>query len=628
MVDSFRKWEVQLEPPSLIVAGSGTWQIRRSNGSSRGLKEFTFNLTKLVQPIDTLTAKKTRVLWVLQEPVNEEKLPKQWMAVTNRAIDQYNWAAHEMMVNSGVQVWSSSRALVSGLVSEARDGGLHIPARSLHHHTQILTNLHCNDHMAFYDGTCCSSPEQRTTLQSLTYSVLAVCIIVGAFMALNRYRKGTDNPAPSNTYLLVVSVAKMGLIMAYFYLCDRTNFFMKENKYFSSVSFWLPLGYVFALGLFFTEDSRYTKALHRDQTEEMKGWMQLVLLIYHMTGASSNLQIRNHVQMIISAYLFLSGYGHFYYLWHRNDAGIVRFFQVIFRLNFLPILLCLCMNRPYQFYAFAPLISFWFLLVYLVLIAPPRITAASVEANPLNYLYLVLKLVGLFTIIIILYMSEVFFEKVFVTRPWKALFVTTDDDIHDWWLRWKLNRYSMCYGVVFGLALVSGQRFGLVDDSNHSNLFSPRLALAATFISLLGLGAAATYALLCPNTLECEEVHSYSAFVPIVSYIVLRNVSGMLRTRYSSLFAWFGKISLELCFCQYHIWLAADSHGVLVFVPGYPVLNALITSFIFVCAAHEIRQVTTILMPYAVPSDWRLVLRNFLIFLMILVPIGIHDGMF
>lgn len=46
---------------------------------------------------------------------------------------------------------------------------------------------------------------------------------------------------------------------------------MKENKYFSQVSFWLPVGYVFALGLFFTEDSRYTKVLHRDQTDEWKG---------------------------------------------------------------------------------------------------------------------------------------------------------------------------------------------------------------------------------------------------------------------------------------------------------------------------------------------------------------------
>lgn len=62
----------------------------------------------------------------------------------------------------------------------------------------------------------------------------------------------------------------------------------------------------------------------------------------------------------------------------------------------------------------------------------------------------------------------------------------------------------------------------------------------------------------------------------------------MLRTRYSSFFAWFGRISLELFLCQHHIWLAADTHGVLVLLPGYPVLNVLITLFIFVCAAHEV----------------------------------------
>ena len=29
----------------------------------------------------------------------------------------------------------------------------------------------------------------------------------------------------------------------------------------------------------------------------------------------------------------------------------------------------------------------------------------------------------------------------FLTRPWKALFVTTDDDIREWWFRWRLDRY-------------------------------------------------------------------------------------------------------------------------------------------------------------------------------------------
>jgi hypothetical protein len=46
-------------------------------------------------------------------------------------------------------------------------------------------------------------------------------------------------------------------------------------------------------------------------------------------------------------------------------------------------------------------------MVYLVLALPPQVTATSSESNPLQYLYLVLKFVGLFSVITILYMSEV-----------------------------------------------------------------------------------------------------------------------------------------------------------------------------------------------------------------------------
>ncbi|KAG0423140.1 hypothetical protein HPB47_001077 [Ixodes persulcatus] len=228
---------------------------------------------------------------------------------------------------------------------------------------------------------------------------------------------------------------------------------------------------------------------------------------------------------------------------------------MLFRMNLLVVVLCLSMNRPYQFYYFVPLVSFWFVVVFVTMTSIPQVVAASAEANPLQYLYIVLKFVGLFSVVTILYMSEVFFEKIFVTRPWKALFVTTDDSIKEWWFRWKIDRY-------------------------------------------------------------------------IISYIILRNISGLLRTRYSTFFAWFGKISLELFIAQYHIWLAADTHGVLVLVPGYPVLNVIVTSFIFVCISHEIHLLTGKLVVFAIPADWRYMVRNLSIFFLILIPIGIHDGMF
>ena len=69
--------------------------------------------------------------------------------------------------------------------------------------------------------------------------------------------------------------------------------------------------------------------------------------------------------------------------------------------------------------------------------------------------------------------------------------------------------------------------------------------------------------------------------------------------------------------------------GVLVLIPNYPVVNILLTSFIFACAAHEINLITNILVKILVPdNNFKVVLRNTFLFIAILIPIGIQDGMF
>ncbi|KAF7268298.1 N-acetylneuraminate (7)9-O-acetyltransferase [Rhynchophorus ferrugineus] len=645
MVDYFWYWDNSETRPSVIVVGSALGPILNSNGSLSTLEQYRVNITRLVQPIDKLAAKKTTVLWTVQAPVNEEKLVPDKSVIDNNLLDLYNKAAIEMLSHSKAKIWWSSRLIGQGMVLDSPDGIL-LADRPLSHNTQILLNMYCNDYMNFNDGTCCSSVEPYTTLQIVTFVILAICILVAIFMALHRlvqrvlgrpiydYQRLPETDAQQvlvvskGYYTLFVELSKLAVIMVYFFICDRTNFFMKENKYYSEFSFWLPIGYVTALGLFFTEDSKLTKILHRDQLNECKGWMQIVILVYHVTGASRILIINMHVKVLISAYLFLLGYEHFFYVWHRGDVGLVSLFKTLYRLNFMTVTLCLCMNRPYQFYYFGPLLSFWYLMIYGFLAFPPRITAQTSENNYMQYFYLLMKFICLFSIITILFMSEVFFEKIFVTRPWKALFVTTDDDIKDWWFRWKLDRYSILYGMCFAVLLIIGQKFNVFDDNNHSNLFSKRVALSGTLAAIIGLGVYGAITMLCHNEPECSEIHSYVAFIPIVSFIFLRNVTGVLRTRYSSFFAWFGEIHLELFLSQYHIWLAADTHGVLVLIPGFPVLNLIITTYIFVCASHAIHEITTMLQPYAVPEDWKFVLRNFILFLAVLVPIGINDGMF
>ena len=53
--------------------------------------------------------------------------------------------------------------------------------------------------------------------------------------------------------------------------------------------------------------------------------------------------------------------------------------QVLFRYNLLVVLLCVTMNRPYQFYSFVPLVSFWYLMVFVTMWLPPRVHASRIN---------------------------------------------------------------------------------------------------------------------------------------------------------------------------------------------------------------------------------------------------------
>ncbi len=108
-----------------------------------------------------------------------------------------------------------------------------------------------------------------------------------------------------------------------------------------------------------------------------------------------------------------------------------------------------------------------------------------------------------------------FFEKVFITRPWKALFVSTDDDIHDWWMRWKIDRYSVPVGMLLALGYHVGRKYKILEDDNHGHLFSTRISLVVALFSLMGICGYGTFSVFCRNQLECIEIHSYVGFIPV-----------------------------------------------------------------------------------------------------------------
>lgn len=675
---------------SFIMLGLGTWYIEynstahassipiHSGVGDETLEMYKTNLTSLIETIRTLkydniddssssssnSKDELNIYWMLQDPIDEYKYKylNNKTKLNNKQIDSYNRASLSLLHYSPFKIWSSSRLAAQGYIKDSPDG-FKLGSFVLEIDSQILYNLYCNNKMNFNDGSCCSQPENMSLLQQIIFSFFIICCIITVYLYFyQRYCKnsklrvnisgseitlngGCKDAASNGVYSFLTSLSRLAIIMLYFYACDSANFYMKENKHYTKLNFLIPLIYVTVLGLFFHDSSNMTTVLNRQQTDECKGFIQILILVYRISGADRNLALSLASNLFSSSYLFLTGYGHFKYYWTIGNYSAPRFFEILFRLNFLPILLCFTMNRMYQFYSFIPFVTFWFISIYLIMFLPPRVSVHSARDNPMHYFYMIVKLLFFAGLITTLNMSEIIFEKIFLIRPWKFLFVTADDLINDWKASWKRDSYTVLYGMGFGLIMCLLRRINIINDNDTYNdliddeslndeisndktrLFaSKRLNYLLSLLSVIGIIIYILFIFFCSNKQEYENIHAYLTILPIVSYIMLRNLVWSLREKCSYLFSWFGKITLELYICSFHILLAADSNGILVFLPGYPVLNILITLFIFICIAHELNLITKSLIIYFIPNNWKFILRNFCVFIILLMPIAIKYG--
>lgn len=266
------------------------------------------NITSIAPLLEKL-AKTSDVYWVLQDPVYEDLLSENRKMITNEKIDAYNEAAVSILNSStrnsksNVKMFSVSKLIAQETITESLDG-LHLPESSRETSAMILMNVYCNKILKPVDGSCCQPQPPLTLIQKLAACFFTLSIIgylIFYIIHRNTHRKNkscTDlesgeekkniiNPPVSPLEILLQSFCKLGLIMAYFYMCDRANLFMKENKFYTHSTFFIPIIYILVLGVFYNENTKETKVLNREQTDEWKGWMQLVILIYHISGAST-----------------------------------------------------------------------------------------------------------------------------------------------------------------------------------------------------------------------------------------------------------------------------------------------------------------------------------------------------
>jgi len=286
--------------------------------------------------------------------------------------------------------------------------------------------------------------------------------------------------------------------------------------------------------------------------------MQTLILIYHYTGASKILGIYEIIRLLVASYLFLTGFGHATFFLKKGDFSLRRFASVLIRINLLSCILPYIMKTDYLFYYFSPLTSFWFVVIYF--------TMRVGHARNNSLIFLTAKIITSAALVNSLIRTPGIFDILFHGLE-KCCNIRWDT--HEWQFRLQLDGYIAMVGALCGAVSVhitdilkqdgvQDSRFNDLMRSSFLRLRSLALVFALTIPPIFYLVARAAPSKIIYNS----YVPFFSAF-PILSFVLLRNFSLRARNVHSSIFAWMGRHSLETFTLQFHIWLAADTKGLL-----------------------------------------------------------------
>ena len=102
------------------------------------------------------------------------------------------------------------------------------------------------------------------------------------------------------------SIAILGFIMFFYYLCDNNHYFAATERTYSRDLFWFLFLLLVAVAAGLTRKETPDKILNREQTEEWKGWMQVMFVWYHYFKAA---ETYNAIRVFIAAYVWMTGFG-------------------------------------------------------------------------------------------------------------------------------------------------------------------------------------------------------------------------------------------------------------------------------------------------------------------------------
>lgn len=526
--------------------------------------------------------------------------------------------------------------------------GIHVVDRVAERKIDLALNARCNaakGHQIPHEASCCMVYPERHWLPELVAIVAALVLFWRCWKSL---RAGRSQP-PRSVYEVIAGQNKaqaavyfIPMIIAYCDHADRSHKFTKLNRHYDTSTFLATCAVFWLFSLLSWRSSsrsgslpvaRPTKArfepalqndkgfLSREQSNEWKGWMQAMILLYHYHHASQTLWVYKVIRLLISGYIFLSGYGHTTYLLRTGDFSLRRTAAIIFRLNLLSALLPYMMGTDYNFYYFAPIITFWYLVVHLTLGVLRRYNQDPVL------------LLG--KIVVAAIATSCF---ILIPQPLQLVSTICRRVFHMSWdsneLRFRLtvDRYIVFFGmftasivhrmdVIRSSQSIFDSQQSIAVQSNCPSRIDPALSvlvfpdaltkpvkpLACAFSALFILFFTIITQTQVHDKTQYNIAHPYMSWIPVLSFLVIRNSYKWLRNSHLALPAALGEISLETYVLQYHIWLGNDAtaklgfglwgrYGGLTWLAGPGrYLELLLISGTFICVSAYGRWATDVL---------------------------------
>ncbi|XP_041360618.1 protein REDUCED WALL ACETYLATION 2-like isoform X2 [Gigantopelta aegis] len=360
---------------------------------------------------------------------------------------------------------------------------------------------------------------------------------------------------------------------------------------------------LFLVGCAFTIRSTPDKILNRNQTEEWKGWMQVMFVWYHYFAAK---EWYNWIRLYIACYVWMTGFGNFSFFWLRKDFSFWRMLKMLFRLNFLVIFVVMVTDNQYMLYYICAMHTYWFFTVYVFM--------GVLSSWNEHRFKMAIKFAVYFVCNALIFdvpgVAPVIFRPLQVILGYRE---RKYNMMHEWTFRVGLDHWVCFVGMLCAYNYPHFESFiKFVEETSASAREKyTKWAMKMALVLIACLVGVSWYVLFMgKDKFAYNRIHPYTSFIPIVVFIVLRNSFPFLRRYYVYMFEWLGKITLETYLSQLHVYLQSNAKHLIGYIPGYHLLNFALATIIYLGISHALFNLTTEFSTYLIPKDMKTVLRH------------------